>query len=234
LQQHPNDFDGFSYFITRPEDIQHLDTRARILLEPGQIAFFKAYPQSLDLLIEKAHQIKQVPHFARWLESLKKVPLQMEIHTTSDVYDLSAVWLRFQVQSRDEEAGQHWWKPAINLLGLQDSRAKVPELLTKIFNVTGEINHNGYMMAGRLRHPDRMGDEYTFYEAQTGDKAFYRFPDMAVFWEFHGGFYATEEERRQMGLYHFQEGISHFLDLYFECLLDKKEFWIERDGSIAS
>lgn len=234
MQQHPNDFDGFSYFINQPEELQHLDTRARILLEPGQIAFFKTYPQSLELLIEKAHQVKQVPNFARWLKSLKNVPLELEIHTTSDVYDLSAVWLRFQVQSRDEEAGQHRWKPAINVLGFKGNSTEVPNLLKKIYNITGEINHNGYMMAGRLRHPDRMGNEYTFYEAQTGDKAFYRFPDMTVFWEFHGGFYATEEERQQLGLHHFKKGISEFLNLYFECLLDKKELWIERDGSIAS
>jgi hypothetical protein len=39
LEKRPNDFDGFSYFIKDPADIDWLDSRASILLEPGQIAF---------------------------------------------------------------------------------------------------------------------------------------------------------------------------------------------------
>lgn len=234
MEQTPNDFDGISYYLVSPAEIERLDPRAAILLEPGQIQFFKNYPDSLDALIQKAQSLTEIPNLARWLESLKGVPVALELHTTSDTYDLNAVWLRFHIQDRDEEAGTHWWKPAINFLSyLNPGNHPVPDLLMKVYGLVGEINHNGYMAAGRLRHPDRIRNEYTFYETYTGDKAFYRTPDMKVFWEFHGGYYETDEERQEYGLYPFEEGLAAFLDLYFECLIEKKELWIERDGSVA-
>jgi hypothetical protein len=234
LEQHPNEYNGISYYLVRPDDIDALDASASIFLEPGQIAFFKNYPDSLDALITQARELEALPNLAKWLESLRGIPLVMEVHTTSDTYDLSAVWLRFHIQDRDKEAGTHWWKPALNLLSfLNPQNYPLPNLLSQVYAITGEINHNGYMVAGRLRHPDRFGDEYTFYEAETGDKAFYETPEMNVFWEFHGGFYESEEERREYSLHHFEDGLTEFLNLYFACLLDKKELWVERDGSIA-
>ncbi len=234
MEQSPNQFDGISTYLVDPAELSHLDSSVSYLLEPGQRAFFENYPASLDALIEKAADVAAVPNLARWLESLKGIPLALEIHATSDLYNLNAVWLRFHIQDRDREAGVHWWKPAINLLHfLNPNQVDVPDVLMQVYAITGEINHNGYMAAGRLRHPDRFGDEYTFYDVYSGDKAFYRASDLSVYWEFHGGYYEDQAERRKYGLYHFEDGMAAFLNTYFACLLDKKELCIEHDGSIS-
>ena len=225
-----NNFDGFSYFISDPKDLHHVDPHAAILLEPVHRAFFENYPHSLKDLIQRAAELKQIPNLPKWLASLWGVPLQLELHTTGDLYDLDAVWLRFKVQEEDQPAGQLTWEPAINLLGFQNNaRWPIPDLLRQIYDITGEINHNGYSVAGRLHHPSRIGEELTFYETIKNDKAFYQLPDLKIFYEFHGGFYQSEQERREYGLYWFDQGLPDFLNRYFGALLEKREFVLDSD-----
>ncbi|MDY6873848.1 MAG: hypothetical protein SVR81_07780 [Chloroflexota bacterium] len=231
LQYQPNHFDGFSYLITRPADIEKLDPRAKILLEPGQVAFLEDYPDPLTAMIKKAARLEAVPNLAKWLASLWNVPVTLEIHTSSELYDMDAVWLRFKV--REETEDQPAWQPAFNLLGFSNIREiRVPDLLREVFAVTGEINHNGYGVAGRLHHPDLVGNEATFYETYNEGKAFYHLPDMAIEWEFSGGYYETEEARQAFGLYEFEDGLPQFLNLYFGELLRKRELKIDADGSV--
>jgi len=233
LEKRPNDFDGFSYFIKNPADINQLDSRASILLEPGQIAFLKDYPHSLKGLVKQAAPLTEVPNLAKWLASLWNTPLTLEVHTSSELYDMNYAWLRFDIQEEDEEEGLAAWKPAFNLLSYRPpNQLRVPDLLMKVFSITGEINHNGYGVAGRLHHPDRVGEEVTFYETLRNDKAFYRLPHMRIYWEFHGGYYETEEERREFGLYFFDDGLPEFLDLYFRNLLNNQELRINREGEV--
>lgn len=233
MEQRPNDFDGFSYYITDPGELEHLDARASILLEPGQIEFFTHYPKSLEGLVRKAAPLAQVPNLAKWLASLWNKPLVLEVHTTSELYNLNAVWLRFMVREEDQEKGLTAWQPAINRLGFRNTRnIQVPDLLNQIYQITGEINHNGYGIAGRLHHPDLIGNEASFYETLYNDKAFYRIPELQVFWEFPGGAYESEEERREFGLYFFDEGLAYVLDLYFENLLNENELRINREGQV--
>jgi hypothetical protein len=157
------------------------------------------------------------------------------VHTSSELYDMSAVWLRFNVQEADKEEGLEAWKPAINLLSYRNpNHIKVPDLLMKVLDITGEINHNGYGVAGRLHHPDRVGDEVTFYENLKSDKAFYRLPDLSVFWEFHGSYYESEAERQEFGLYLFDEGLPYFLNEYFGSLLKKREYEITQEGAAVA
>lgn len=235
MEKRPNDFDGFSYYIKDTADIDQLDSRASILLEPGQIAFLKDYPNSLKSLVTQAAPLTEVPNLVKWLASLWNTPLTLEVHTSSELYDMNFAWLRFDVQEEDEEEGLPDWKPAINLLSYRSpSRLRVPDLLMKVFSITGEINHNGYGVAGRLHHPDRVGEEVTFYETLKNDKAFYRLPHMQIYWEFHGGFYESEEERREFGLYFFDDGLPEFLDLYFGNLLKNKELRINREGEVIA
>ena len=208
-----------------------MDPRAAILLEPGQIAFLKNYPTSLKDLVQKAAPLADVPNLARWLASLWNTPLTLEVHTSSELYDMNFAWLRFNIQPEDEEQGLAAWQPAINLLGFRrPGRLRVPDLLRKVFSITGEINHNGYGAAGRLHHPDRVGTEVAFYETFKNDKAFYRLPHMRIYWEFHGGRYASEKERQAFGLYFFDDGLAAFLNLYFGELLEKRELRLNRDG----
>lgn len=233
MEKRPNNFDGFTYRIKDPAEIENLDPSAAILLEPGQIAFIQNYPKSLAGLVERAAQLTQIPNLAKWLASLWNIPLVLELHTSSDIYNMNAVWLRFQVQKHDEEKSIPAWEPAINLLSFRHARQlRVPELLLEVLRITGEINHNGYGVAGRLHRPDRIGEEVTFYETMLNDKAFYRLPQLSVYWEFHTGFYESEEERRKLGLYYFDEGIKYFLNLYFGSLLDKRELRINREGEV--
>ena len=233
MLKRPNNFDGFSYYIKNPADIDQLDPRASILLEPGQIAFLENYPHSLKGLVKAAAPLAEVPNLAKWLASLWNTPLTLEVHTSSDLYDMNYAWLRFDIQEEEEEKNLAAWKPVINLLSYRPTnQLKVPDLLLKTFSITGEINHNGYGVAGRLHHPDRVGDEVTFYETLHNDKAFYRLPHMRVYWEFHGGFYESEEERREFGLYFFNEGLPQYLNLYFGSLLEKKELRINREGDV--
>ncbi len=235
LEKRPNHFDGFSYYITDPADIDQLDPRASILLEPGQIAFLENYPHSLKGLVKAAAPLTETPNLVKWLASLWNTPLTLEVHTSSELYDMNYVWLRFDVQAADEEQGRNAWRPAINLLSFRPThQLKAPDLLLKVFSITGEINHNGYGAAGRLHHPDRVGDEVAFYETLKNDKAFYRLPHMRVYWEFHGGIYESEEARREFGLYFFDEGLPQFLDLYFGSLLQKKELRINREGEVLA
>jgi hypothetical protein len=234
LNKRPNNFDGFSYHITNPADIEKLDPSAAILLEPGQIAFIQNYPKSLEKLIQKAAQLTQIPNFPKWLASLWNKPLSLELHTSSDIYDMSAVWLRFQVQEGDKAKDVVSWQPAINLLSYRNlHQIQLPERLSQVLNITGEINHNGYGVAGRLHHPDQVGDEVTFYETLYNDKAFYQLPQMDIFWEFHGGLYSSQEERREFGLYFFEQGLADFLNRYFGSLLENKEFRISREDISA-
>ena len=231
MEIRPNDYDGFSYFIKQPSDIDNLDSHASILLEPGQIGFFKNYPNSLEGLVKRAASLKAIPNLAKWLASLWNKPLTLEVHTTSDLYHLNAVWLRFDVQKADPDEGQPAWKPALNLLGLRNHQGfRVPDLLSQVLHITGEINHNGYGVAGRLHHPERVGDEVTFYETLYNDKALYELPDLTLYWEFHGGKYGSEEERKEFGLYRFDQGWDIFLNLYFGVLVAKKELRINRQG----
>jgi hypothetical protein len=233
LEKRPNNFDGFSYAINDPADIDRLDSRTSILLEPGQIAFLENYPISLKRLVKEAAALTEVPNLAKWLASLWNTPLTLEVHTSSELYDMNYVWLRFDIQQEDEATGLSAWKPAINLLSYRPSNPRqAPELLLRVFSITGEINHNGYGMAGRLHHPDRVGDEVTFYETLKNDMVFYRLPHMRIYWEFHGSFYKSEEERRKFGLYFFDGGLPQFLNLYFGSLLDKKELRINREGEV--
>jgi hypothetical protein len=231
VEKRPNDFDGISYFITDPADVEFLDARAAIFLQPGQINFLKNYPKSLESLVQEAAKIAEVSNLPKWLASLWHITPVLEIHTTSDLYNMNAVWLRFPIQEENEEEGIIEWKPAINLLGFNDrSQLPVPELLLKVWGITGEINHNGYGVAGRLHHPDRVSNEVAFYETLYSAKAFYRLPDMQIFWEFPGGVYESEEDRREFGLYLIDQGLSYFIDQYFSCLLEKKELRISREG----
>jgi hypothetical protein len=235
LQKRPNDFDGFTTTLKDPADIQRLDPSAAILLEPGQVNFLKNYPQSLAGLVKKAAPLTEIPNLAKWLASLWNTPCTLEVHTSSELYDMSAVWLRFDVQKANQDEGLAAWQPAINLLSYRNpDPIKVPNLLMQVLDITGEINHNGYGVAGRLHHPDRVGDEITFYETLHNDKAFYRLPDMSVFWEFHGGFYETEAERREFGLYLFDEGLPYFFNEYFGSLLDQREYEITPEGAAVS
>lgn len=229
MEKRPNAFDGFSYTLSTPAEIEHLDPRAAILLEPGQVEFFKNYPKSLEKLVKQAAPLTQIPNLAKWLASLWNTPVVLELHTSSDIYDMSAVWLRFEIQDEDKEKGLPMWKPGINLLSYRNPRQiQVPDLLTQVLNITGEINHNGYGTAGRLHHPDRVGNEVFFYETLHHGKAFYRLPELSIFWEFHGGFYDSEEERREFGLYLFDQGLPSFFDHYFESLRLKQEYHLIR------
>jgi hypothetical protein len=231
LQQRPNDYGGFSYFINNPEEIERLSPRAAILLEPGQINFIKNYHQDLEKLVKKAAKLKAIPNLAKWLASLWYTPPMLEVHTSSELYDMNAVWLRFDIQKEDQENNLNAWAPGMNLLHYRNPRRMmVPELLSKVFGITGEINHNGYGLAGRLHHPDPINNDVKFYETLYNDKAFYRLPDLSVFWEFHGAYYESEEERQEFGLYFFDEGLPAFLNRYFQSLLEKKEMRINREG----
>lgn len=235
MEKRPNDYDGFSHFIKDPNDIERLDSRAAILLEPNQIAFLKDYHKNLARLVKQAAPLTEIPNLAKWLASLWHIAPVLEVHTSSDIYDMSAVWLRFPIQEEDTEEDRKEWKPAINLLGYRGSHHfRVPNLLTQVLNITGEINHNGYGLAGRLHHPDRVGDEITFYETLKNDNVFYRLPHLQVFWEIHGGFYESEEERREFGLHFFDDGLAYFLDLYFGSLLNKQELRIDLEGNVVS
>lgn len=233
MEKRPNDYDGFSYIIKDPADIAFLDPTAAILLEPNQISFMKNYPKGLEILVKKAAPLAEIPNLAKWLASLWNIPLILEVHTSSDIYNMDAVWLRFLVQEQDED--QEAWKPGINLLNHRNlDNILIPDLLKQVLNITGEINHNGYGLAGRLHHPDRVGDEVTFYKTLFNDKAFYRLPDLSLFWEFHGGYYESERERREFGLYHFDEGLAYFLNLYFGNLLKKRELRIDHEGEVIT
>jgi hypothetical protein len=233
LEIRPNDFAGFSYFIKNPADIERLDSRAAILLEPGQIAFLKNYPTSLNGLVEEAAKISEVPNLAKWLASLWNKALTLEVHTSSQLYKMNYVWLRFDLQDADEAKGVAAWKPGINLLSFRPLRhLRVPDLLMRVFNITGEINHNGYGAAGRLHHPDRVGDEVTFCETLQNDKAFYRLPHIDTYWEFHSGVYQSEEERRKFGLYFFDTGLPAFLNLYFGELRKNRELRLNHQGEV--
>ncbi len=233
LEKRPNDFDGFSYYIKDPADIERLDSRAAILLEPGQIAFLKNYPSSLKGLVKGAAPLTEVPNMAKWLASLWNTPLTLEVHTSSELYAMNYVWLRFDVQEADDAEGLPPWKPAINLLSFRPSnQTRVPDLLMKVFSITGELNHNGYGVAGRLHHPDRVGDEVTFYETLQNDKVFYHLPEMRTYWEFHSGSYESEEERHKFGLYFFDDGLPAFLDLYFGELRKNRELCLNREGEV--
>ena len=233
MEQRPNNYGGFSYFIKDPKEIDQLSPRASIYLEPGQIDFLKNYHKNLKKMVKKAASLKSIPNLAKWLASLWYTRPVLEVHTTSDLYDLNAVWLRFIIQEADKENDVNAWAPGINLLNFRNTRnLDVPELLSTIFSITGEINHNGYGIAGRLHHPDPVGNEITFYETLNNDKAFYRLPYLSLFWEFHGAYYESEEERRQFGLYLFDEGFPYFLNLYFGSLLDKKGLRIDQDGEV--
>jgi hypothetical protein len=233
VQQRPNQFDGFSYRLTKPSDLEQLDISAAYLLEPVQVSFFKDYPKSMTKLVKRAAKLKSVPNLAKWLASLWNTPPTLEIHTTSDLYDMNAVWLRFAVAAEDEGQATSAWAPAINLLDFRNiHNLQVPDLLAGVYKITGEINHNGYGTAGRLHYPDRVADEVSFYETLYNDKAFYRLPDMAIFWAFHGEFYESEEERRKFGLYRFDQGLDYFLNLYFGALLEQRELCIDRQGQL--
>jgi hypothetical protein len=234
LEQRPNNYGGFSYYIKDPGDIDQLSQRASILLEPIQIDFLKNYHKNLERLVKQAAQLKSIPNLAKWLASLWYTRPTLEVHTTSELYDLDAVWLRFNLQDADPENDVETWAPGINLLNFRNNRnLVVPELLSEVFKITGEINHNGYGLAGRLHHPDPVEEEVTFYETLYNDQAFYRLPDLSIFWEFHGAYYESEEERREFGLYLFDQGLPYFLNLYFGSLLDKKEFRIDQDGEVV-
>jgi len=227
LQKRPNEFDGFTYTLTNPADIEKLDPNASILLEPGQINFIENYPTSLAALVKKAAKLTLIPNLPKWLASLWNKPLTLEVHTSSELYNMNYAWLRFHVQDENPEQNQHAWNPAINLLSIRPTnRLPVPELLLQVFNITGEINHHGYGVAGRLHHPDRVGDEVSFYETLKNDKAFYRLPEMTVFWEFHGASYTSDAEREAYGLHQFDQGLPDFLNRYFGSLLEKKELQI--------
>lgn len=233
MEQSPNDYGGFSYYIKDPKDLNQLSQRASILLEPVQIDFLKNYHKNLENLVKQAAQLKSIPNLAKWLASLWYTRPTLEVNTTSELYDLDAVWLRFDIQEADPENDVTAWRPAINLLNFRNNRnLVVPELLGEVFAITGEINHNGYGHAGRLHHPDLVEDEVTFYETLFNDKAFYRLPDLSIFWEFHGAYYESEEERRKFGLFFFDQGLPYFLNLYFGSLLDKKELRIDQDGEV--
>lgn len=233
MEQRPNDFGGFSYFIKDPGEIDQLSPRASILLEPGQVNFLKNYHKNLENLVKKAARIKEIPNLAKWLASLWYKRPTLEVHTTSELYDLDAVWLRFNLQEADQENDVPSWAPAFNLLNFRNiGNLVIPELLREVFEITGEINHNGYGLSGRLHHPDPVGEEVTFYESLHNDKAFYRLPDLSIYWEFHGIFFESEEERRKFGLYFFEKGLPQFLNLYFGSLLNKKELRISQDGTI--
>ena len=233
MEQRPNDHGGFSYYIKDPKELDQISQRASILLEPIQIDFLKNYHKNLENLVKQAAQLKSIPNLAKWLASLWYIRPILEVHTTSELYDLDAVWLRFDIQEADPDNDVTAWQPAINLLNFRNTRNMVlPDLLSEVFAVTGEINHNGYGLAGRLHHPDPVEDEVTFYETLHNDKAFYRLPDLSIFWEFHGAYYESEEERRKFGLYFFDQGLRYFLNLYFGALLDKKELRIDQDGEV--
>lgn len=235
MEQRPNIYGGFSYSVKNPKEIDQLGPRASILLEPIQIAFFENYHKNLESLVKRAAQLQSIPNLAKWLASLWYTRPTLEVHTTGDLYDLDAVWLRFIIQEEDPEKDENVWAPAINLLDFRNTRnLKVPDLLSDVFAITGEINHNGYGHAGRLHHPDPVDDEVKFYETFHNDKAFYRLPDLSIFWEFHGAYYESEEERREFGLYLFDQGLPYFLNLYFGSLLDKKELQIGQDGELIS
>jgi hypothetical protein len=234
LEQRPNDYGGFSYLIKDPKELDQLSQRAAILLEPIQIDFLKNYHKNLESLVKQAAQLKSIPNLAKWLASLWYTRPTLEVHTTSELYNLDAVWLRFDIQKADPENDVPKWAPGINLLNFRNTRnIVVPELLNAVFRITGEINHNGYALAGRLHHPDPIEDEVAFYETFYNDKAFYRLPDLSIFWEFHGAYYESEEERRKFGLYLFDQGLSSFLNLYFGALVDKKELRINRDSGVV-
>jgi len=70
LLKRANNFDGFSYFISDPKDLHHVDPHAAILLEPVHRAFFENYPHSLKDLIQRAAELKQIPNPPKWLASL--------------------------------------------------------------------------------------------------------------------------------------------------------------------
>jgi hypothetical protein len=234
LEQRPNDYGGFSYFIKDPGDIERLGSRAAILLEPGQIDFLKNYHKKLEAMVKKAARLTSIPNLAKWLASLWYTRPVLEVHTSSNLYDMNAVWLRFNIQEADQETKIPEWKPGINLLNFRNMRnLAAPERLINVFDITGEINHNGYGIAGRLHHPDRVGDEIAFYETFYNDKACYRLPDQSVFWEFHSEFYDSEEDRQKFGLYYFDQGLPQFLNLYFESLLMKKELRIDKSGQVV-
>ena len=231
MEQRPNDYGGFSYYINNTREIDQLSQRASILLEPGQIDFLKNYHKNLESLVKRAAQLKSIPNLAKWLASLWYTRPTLEVHTTGDLYDLDAVWLRFSIQEADPENDVKPWAPAINLLNFRNPRnLALPELLSKVYEITGEVNHNGYGVAGRLHHPDPVDDEVKFYETLHNNKAFYRLPDLSIFWEFHGAYYESEEERRKFGLYLFDQGLAYFLNFYFGSLLNKKELRIGQDG----
>ena len=234
MEQRPNNYGGFSYYIKDPGDIDQLSQRASILLEPIQIDFLKNFHKNLERLVKQAAQLKTIPNLAKWLATLWYTRPTLEVHTTSELYDLDAVWLRFNLQDSDPENDVETWAPGINLLNFRNNRnLVVPELLSEVFKITGEINHNGYGLAGRLHHPDPVEEEVTFYETLYNDQAFYRLPDLSIFWEFHGAYYESEEERREFGLYLFDQGLPYFLNLYFGSLLDKKELRIDQDGEVV-
>lgn len=235
LEIRPNNFDGFSYFIKQPADLNKLDSHAAVLLEPGQIDFLQHFPHSLEDLVMQAAVLKNIPNMAKWLASLWNVPLTLEVHTTSELYHLDAVWLRFDIQGQPKDDGQPAWQPAINLLGWRNQHSlRVPESLSAVYRITGEINHHGYGIAGRLHHPVLMGNEAAFFETRYNDRAFYQLPDFSLFWELHGSSYATEQERKEFGLLHLDQGLDHFLNLYFGALLQKKELRLNQQGPFAS
>ena len=229
MLQRPNDYGGFSYFIKDPTEVEKLDPRAAILLEPNQIAFLKQYHKNLENMVKRAAKLKSIPNLAKWLASLWYTRPVLEVHTSSELYNMDAVWLRFPIQDEDQQP----WEPGFNLLTAPNTRTlQMPEPLEAVYNITGEINHNGYGIAGRLHHPGRVGDEVAFYETRYNDRAFYRLPEQSVFYEFHGASYASEEERQKFGLYFFDQGLAYFLNLYFGSLLDEKELRINQAGEV--
>lgn len=74
LQKHPNPFDGDSFTLTNPADIEHLDPRAAILLEPGQIAFFKDLPKSLEGLVKMLTPLTQIPTWKNGWDLCRTTP----------------------------------------------------------------------------------------------------------------------------------------------------------------
>jgi len=207
---------GESYFLDDKKDLTQIPPEILEIASPRLLRIFQELPHRILETAEQAKQkLPEIPKLYEWLKSLSSAPTRLEIH--SPAYVSQVAYLRFMVEEK--------WTPAITFANRPFTRDYFyPDMITRLFSLLGEINHNGFMHAGGLIYPDYNGhlatsrrhftqDIYTFYMTFTGDYLGYN-DEEKTFWYFH--------ELDDLRPY---KPLNHALNEYFETLLNNKELW---------
>lgn len=167
---------GELHVVTEVEDLVRLPPPAQKWVSIYQARMFREFPQSLVVLAEG---VTSLPYVATWFRALAQAEqVRLEVYLTE--YADPQVFVRFMVTSK--------WTPALGWAPTAKLPSKTPELLRRVYELTGRINFDGYGFAGDLLCPpdkypslgsydEWRGEEnpdydgfMAFYETWTGDK----------------------------------------------------------------